>query len=64
LVSAAAQSGADLILYGHTHRAYYAESPGAFVLNPGSCRFGRGNKPASFAVVSFPRAAGRVDARF
>jgi putative phosphoesterase len=64
LVSAAAQSGAGLILYGHTHRAYYAESPGAFVLNPGSCRFGRGNKPASFAVVSFPRAVGRVDACF
>ncbi|WP_059369801.1 YfcE family phosphodiesterase [Treponema endosymbiont of Eucomonympha sp.] len=64
LVSAAAQTGTGLILYGHTHRAYYAESPGAFVLNPGSCRFGRGNKPASFAVVSFPRAVGRIDACF
>ena len=38
-LAAARQQGADLVLFGHTHRAYCVQEPdGLWVLNPGAAR--------------------------
>lgn len=40
IINAAAVSGADILLFGHTHIPYEAEVNGLIVLNPGSIGFG------------------------
>ncbi|MPM64094.1 hypothetical protein SDC9_110980 [bioreactor metagenome] len=35
-LAAAAEAGADMLMYGHTHFFYYREHEGIHVLNPGS----------------------------
>lgn len=40
LVNTAHVAGADAVLFGHTHRPYYAESEGMLVINPGSVGMG------------------------
>ena len=38
-LATARQQGADLVLFGHTHRAYCVQEPdGLWVLNPGAAR--------------------------
>ena len=45
---------ADMMFYGHTHKAYWEETQGTLFLNPGSLCLPRGGQEPSFAVVSFP----------
>lgn len=40
--------GAQLVLFGHTHRPYLAEHDGVWLLNPGSCSAMQG----SYAVLT------------
>lgn len=44
-------TGASLILYGHTHVAKITESNGKTFINPGSCALPRRGLPPSFAIV-------------
>ena len=37
--------GAQLVLFGHTHRPYLAEHDGVWLLNPGSCHAGQLCRP-------------------
>lgn len=41
LISAALRSGAQLVLFGHTHRSCLQERNGITLLNPGAQRFAR-----------------------
>lgn len=41
--------GAQLVLFGHTHRPYLAQQDGIWLLNPGSCSAISG----SYAAVTF-----------
>lgn len=44
LLRDARKSGADIVLYGHTHEAdCHREEDGLWVLNPGSCGYGGGS---------------------
>lgn len=46
------KSGADLILYGHTHRPAVKKKKGILMMNPGSIgRFSRGSSQPSFGIV-------------
>lgn len=45
---------ADMIFYGHTHKAYFEETHGTLFLNPGSLCYPRGGQEPSLAIVSFP----------
>lgn len=58
---AAREAQADVLLFGHTHRAYCEKKDGLYLLNPGSCG-GRG--PAGYGVVTLAngRAACRLEA--
>ncbi len=40
LVNTALAAGADAVLFGHTHRPYYAQIEGVPVINPGSIGMG------------------------
>lgn len=52
-LAAARRAGADLVMFGHTHRAYCAhEEDGLWVLNPGSARY-------SYAIVRI--TGGEID---
>ena len=48
LISQALDAGADLVLFGHTHRQYLSETYGLTLLNPGT--IGRGYYP-TYAVL-------------
>ena len=39
LISAGKEQGADLILFGHTHKAYCGYEEGIYLMNPGSVGF-------------------------
>jgi len=42
-LAAARKAGVDLVMFGHTHRAYCQQEPdGLWVLNPGSARYSCG----------------------
>lgn len=47
LRKAAKERGADIVMYGHTHRPAYSDEDGIIVLNPGSIAYPRqpGRKP-------------------
>ncbi|MCD7831639.1 MAG: YfcE family phosphodiesterase [Firmicutes bacterium] len=47
MLAAAARAGANILLYGHTHRAVYSVKNGIHVLNPGSLAYGR-----SYGVIT------------
>lgn len=53
ILTAASVSGADILLYGHTHIPFYAERDGLHILNPGSV--GRGKK--TYAVLDLQHGA-------
>lgn len=46
LEQAAREAGADVVLFGHTHIAHNEYKDGLYLINPGSCGYGR-----SFAVI-------------
>lgn len=41
LVREARERGADIVMYGHTHRPFFKEEDGLIVLNPGSIAYPR-----------------------
>ncbi|MFI3258372.1 MAG: YfcE family phosphodiesterase, partial [Spirochaetales bacterium] len=43
------------------HCAYWEETGGTLLLNPGSCSRSRSKHPPGFAVVSFPGEQNRFD---
>ena len=49
LTSQAVEAGADIALFGHTHRQHMSESRGVTLINPGEC--GRGWYPG-YAVLT------------
>ena len=48
---AAAQRGADLVLFGHTHSPYYAYTDGIYLFNPGSISSPRVGRPTYGLLV-------------
>ena len=43
---------ADIVMYGHTHRPFFAQKGGVTVLNPGSISFPRQeNRKASYMII-------------
>lgn len=46
LERAAREKGADVVLFGHTHVAHNEYKDGMYLVNPGSCGYGK-----SFAVI-------------
>ena len=48
-VLAAEEAGAELLLYGHTHRAALFREENLWVMNPGTCC---GTQPITYGVVS------------
>ena len=47
-IAVARRQGADILLFGHTHRAYCQQEDGLWVMNPGSIRTGPG---ASYGMI-------------
>ena len=50
----AEDSGAKVLLFGHTHRAFVQVQRGILVLNPGSISRPRGRDRPTFAVIDVP----------
>lgn len=48
----ASAHGADIVVFGHTHRAYHEKSDSVEMINPGSLALPRGSRYGSFAVLS------------
>jgi len=54
IVAAAEAAGAGIVLFGHTHKAFFEEYRGILALNPGSIARPRGRDNPTFAVVDVP----------
>lgn len=54
IMQSALSMDADMVLFGHTHRAFWEEKNISLLLNPGSISRPRGEMPPSFAVITFP----------
>ncbi len=54
LLNIAQDLGAEVLLYGHTHRMFQEEYQGILALCPGSTSRPRGRNPAGFATISCP----------
>jgi uncharacterized protein len=59
IVVAAEAVGAKLVLFGHTHRAFFEEYRGILALNPGSISRPRGRDRPTFAIIEIPEEADR-----
>jgi uncharacterized protein len=59
IIMAAEGSGASLVLFGHTHRAFFEEYRGVLALNPGSISRPRGRDHPTFAVIEVPEDRNR-----
>lgn len=48
-------NNADLVCFGHTHKPYFRDHDGVWLLNPGSIRVNRGFRriPESFALIEW-----------
>ena len=65
IIGAAEDSGAGLVLFGHTHKALSELHRGILVLNPGSISRPRGRDRPTFAVIDAPEDGdGWYDVRF
>ncbi len=51
LKKTAAQKGANIILYGHTHCRYNKYENGVYIMNPGSLSLPRDGQSPSFGVI-------------
>ena len=51
LVNEAIRKEAKVVLFGHTHEAYYEYRDGIHILNPGSLRHPRGSLYPTYAVI-------------
>ena len=47
----AKEKNVDMVVFGHTHKAYYMEHEGVHILNPGSLTLPRGGREGTFAVA-------------
>jgi|SRR5215203_6048092 len=56
----AARYDADVIVYGHTHRALIAEVGGTLVLNPGAAGAARFNLKPSIGLLTLPERETRI----
>lgn len=56
----AAQNGADIALFGHTHVPYLQNEGGIIVMNPGSISLPRDNVGKTFAFITFE--GGKIEA--
>ena len=56
LIDRAVSSGADIVMFGHTHRPFYEETGEVTILNPGSISYPRqeGHVP-SYAVMDIQK---------
>jgi hypothetical protein len=54
ILAAAEAVSAGLVLFGHTHKAFFEEYHGILALNPGSISRPRGRDNPTFAVVEVP----------
>jgi putative phosphoesterase len=54
LIAAAAASGADAVLFGHTHVPFWEEAGGMLLLNPGSLGRPRTRVGPTFATIECP----------
>jgi putative phosphoesterase len=52
LIAAAISTGADTVLFGHTHVPCFARENNIFLINPGSVGRPRSNEGPTFAVVT------------
>ncbi len=57
VILAAESAGACLVLFGHTHRAFFEEYRGILALNPGSISRPRGRDNPTFALIEVPEDA-------
>lgn len=48
----AAENGADIAIYGHTHIPFDDEDGGVHVLNPGSCSLPRGGSRKTYMIMN------------
>jgi putative phosphoesterase len=65
ILAAAEAASASLVLFGHTHKAFFEEYRGILALNPGSIARPRGRDYPTFAVVDVPEEKERwYDAQF
>lgn len=51
LAMAAKEREVDVVLFGHTHRIFYENHNGLWMLNPGSIGEPRGGNPASYGII-------------
>lgn len=61
LEMAAQEQNADMVLFGHTHRAFYDRHNGQILLNPGSIGDPRFGNPPSFGTLVIDGDSGLVD---
>jgi len=54
IIFAAEAVGAKLVLFGHTHRAFFEEYRGILALNPGSISRPRDRSKPTFAIIEVP----------
>jgi len=65
VLASARAAGADLALFGHTHRPFLEEYGGLLLVNPGSISRPRGYSARGFAVLEVPEdPASWCEARF
>jgi len=57
IIGAAKASAASLVLFGHTHRAFFGKHHGVLAINPGSISRPRGRDNPTFAVIDAPDEA-------
>lgn len=48
----AVERGADVAVFGHTHRPFFDKNDSVMLINPGSLTLPRGSRTGSFAVLS------------
>ncbi len=59
LLRAAKSRDADIVLFGHTHRAFYEKYNGVHLFNPGSISMPRGG-PASYGLITLGDGGGEA----
>lgn len=52
MVSYAKRHSYDMILFGHTHIAYFEKRDGIYLCNPGSLCYSHDGRPPSYAILS------------
>jgi len=57
IINSAASRGADILLFGHTHNAYYSVSGNLVVVNPGSVGMGK----KTYAVLELEDSVVKCD---